>query len=301
MPRAFVVTLVLVASSFTLPASDRAGERPGGQRAMQRWLLVTIALGAAFLANQLLEYRDARLPRRRPPLRLDLLGAHRPPRRPRHRRPGGDGAAVRPGRAQPHDPAAVASWAGGVSLFWHLVDVVWIFVFIDDLDPAVNVAAARCPAARRGRRRHRVADGAGAGERAAPAQSAAELGRELFVASAPAATASTARASRTAARRCYDEGRGGGRLRAAHRAACRWPQPDMQAKPGPGALQRRPRSVALVDYAGAFGDGPAIPDVDPAAGDLAVGGDAVPPQLRRLPRRVRCRRGDRRRPGARRR
>ena len=26
-------------------------------------------------------------------------------------------------------PAAVASWAGGVSLFWHLVDVVWIFVF----------------------------------------------------------------------------------------------------------------------------------------------------------------------------
>ena len=30
--------------------------------------------------------------------------------------------------------------------------------------------------------------------------------------------------------------------------------------------------VALVDYAGAFGDGPDIPDVDPAAGDLADGG-----------------------------
>ena len=28
--------------------------------------------------------------------------------------------------------------------------------------------------------------------------------------------------------------------------------------------------VALVDYAGAFGDGPDIPDVDPAAGDLAA-------------------------------
>jgi quinol---cytochrome-c reductase cytochrome c subunit len=30
--------------------------------------------------------------------------------------------------------------------------------------------------------------------------------------------------------------------------------------------------VALVDYAGAFGTGPDIPDVDPAAGDLAEGG-----------------------------
>jgi ubiquinol-cytochrome c reductase cytochrome c subunit len=30
--------------------------------------------------------------------------------------------------------------------------------------------------------------------------------------------------------------------------------------------------VALVDYAGAFGDGPDIPEVDPAAGDLANGG-----------------------------
>jgi ubiquinol-cytochrome c reductase cytochrome c subunit len=30
--------------------------------------------------------------------------------------------------------------------------------------------------------------------------------------------------------------------------------------------------VALVDYAGAFGDGPDIPNVDPAAGDLAEGG-----------------------------
>ena len=32
-------------------------------------------------------------------------------------------------RAQPRPRVAVASWAGGVSLFWHLVDVIWIFVF----------------------------------------------------------------------------------------------------------------------------------------------------------------------------
>ena len=26
-------------------------------------------------------------------------------------------------------PAAIGSWTGGVSLFWHLVDVVWLFLF----------------------------------------------------------------------------------------------------------------------------------------------------------------------------
>ena len=129
VPRALAATLVLVASSFTLAASDRAGERDGGERAMRRWLLVTIALGAMFLANQSAEYANARLRRRRRPVRLDLLAAHRPPRRPRHGRAGGDGAAVRPRRAQPHAGQPLPTWAGGVSLFWHLVDLIWIFVF----------------------------------------------------------------------------------------------------------------------------------------------------------------------------
>ena len=44
-------------SSFTLLAADRAGERPGGARAMRNWLLLTIVLGALFVTNQLLEYR----------------------------------------------------------------------------------------------------------------------------------------------------------------------------------------------------------------------------------------------------
>jgi heme/copper-type cytochrome/quinol oxidase subunit 3 len=34
---------------------------------------------------------------------------------------------VRAARAsREHD---VATWAGGVSLFWHLVDLIWLFVF----------------------------------------------------------------------------------------------------------------------------------------------------------------------------
>ena len=56
MPRAALATAILVASSFTLNASDRAGEREGGRRAMRRWLLVTIGLGVAFLVNQVAEY-----------------------------------------------------------------------------------------------------------------------------------------------------------------------------------------------------------------------------------------------------
>ena len=56
VPRAALATAVLLASSFTLYASDRAGEREGGRRAMRRWLLVTIGLGAVFLVNQIAEY-----------------------------------------------------------------------------------------------------------------------------------------------------------------------------------------------------------------------------------------------------
>ena len=59
VPRAALATLVLVASSFTLVASDRAGERPGGGAAMRRWLLVTIGLGAAVPRQPDRRVRDA--------------------------------------------------------------------------------------------------------------------------------------------------------------------------------------------------------------------------------------------------
>lgn len=48
--------------------------------------------------------------------------------------------------------------------------------------------------------------------------------------------------------------------------------PRMQAVRGPVRFSED-EIVALVDYAGAFGDGPDIPTVDPAAGDLVAGGD----------------------------
>ncbi len=55
--RTGLATAVLVASSFTLHAGERAAHA-GDQRATVRWVLVTVALGTAFLANQGLEYAE---------------------------------------------------------------------------------------------------------------------------------------------------------------------------------------------------------------------------------------------------
>ena len=95
---------------------------------MRRWLLVTIGLGAVFLANQIAEYATLDFGADDHPygsiywLLTGLHGAHVT---------AGLAAMallfVRSVRSRSH--AAVASWAGGVSLFWHLVDLIWVFVF----------------------------------------------------------------------------------------------------------------------------------------------------------------------------
>jgi cytochrome c oxidase subunit III len=126
--RATVATIVLVASSFTLVRSDRAAEREqrGGTR---RWLLVTIALGAAFLANQVAEYAT-----------LDFSASDHPYGSVYWLLTGLHGAHVTAGLAamgllyvrtvRGRSLGAISSWTHGVSLFWHLVDVIWVFVFL---------------------------------------------------------------------------------------------------------------------------------------------------------------------------
>lgn len=126
--RAALATALLVSSSVTLVASDRAGERHRSE-AQRRWLLVTIGLGAAFLANQVAEYTTLEFGADDHPygsVYWLLTGLH--------------GAHVTAGVAamgllfvrsvRSRSPTAVASWARGVSLFWHLVDVVWVGVFL---------------------------------------------------------------------------------------------------------------------------------------------------------------------------
>lgn len=54
----------------------------------------------------------------------------------------------------------------------------------------------------------------------------------------------------------------------------RMPLRDTDVQAQPGRVQFSEEKIrALVEYAGAFGDGPAIPDVDVAAGDVAEGGE----------------------------
>ncbi len=126
--RAAIATLVLLASSVTLVMSDRAAERPGDSRAQRRWLLVTMALGLAFLVNQLLEYRSLDFHADSHPygsIYVVLTGLHG-----LHVTAGICAMGllfVRAARSKDHE--SVASWAGGVSLFWHLVDLIWLFVF----------------------------------------------------------------------------------------------------------------------------------------------------------------------------
>lgn len=126
--RAAIFTAVLFASSFTLIVSDRAGERIGGGRQMRRWLLITIALGLAFLINQVLEYRS-----------LDFGADSHPYGSSYFLLTGLHACHVTAGicamgllfvrSVRGRDRESVASWAGGVSLFWHLVDIIWVFVF----------------------------------------------------------------------------------------------------------------------------------------------------------------------------
>ena len=126
--RDLAATIVLVSSSFTMIASDRAHDR-GDRRSMRMWLIATIALGLIFLTNQIAEF-----------ISLDrsyqdnvygsvfwgLTGLHA------MHVTGGICVLsllfIRATRSKSLDE--VSSWAGGVSMFWHLVDIVWIAVFV---------------------------------------------------------------------------------------------------------------------------------------------------------------------------
>lgn len=126
--RTALATAALVASSFTMVAADRAGARPDGRPAMRRWLLVTMTLGTVFLANQLAEYATLDFRAGDHPygsiywLLTGLHGVHV-----------AAGLAVlgtlfvRSVRARSH--SALTTWAEGTSFFWHLVDIIWLFVF----------------------------------------------------------------------------------------------------------------------------------------------------------------------------
>lgn len=127
VPRALLATFVLVGSSFTLVAADRAHRR-SDRLSMQRWLLVTIGLGGMFLVNQFAEYATLSFAASDHPygsIYWGLTGLHTA------HVTGGVAAlallVVRAARSPSLDE--ISPWADGISLFWHLVDVIWIGVF----------------------------------------------------------------------------------------------------------------------------------------------------------------------------
>ncbi len=106
---------------------------------------------------------------------------------------------------------------------------------------------------------------------AAPGQTAAELGAELYATQCASCHGVDGQGVESRGPTLQDEGPAAvdfvlrtGRMPMA--------VPDMQAKRGPVRYSDT-EIRALVAFAGGFGDGPAIPDVDPARGELAVGGE----------------------------
>ena len=126
VPRTALATVVLVASSFTLHAGERA-VRAGDHRGGVRWVLVTAALGTAFVANQALEW--AELPfsvssHAYGSLFYVLTGFHG------LHVVGGIvlmlvvlGVGTGRTRAGLDEPLAVTAY------YWHFVDVVWVAMF----------------------------------------------------------------------------------------------------------------------------------------------------------------------------
>ena len=126
---ATIATIVLIISSGTIHLAGIARDR-GDRVAMHRWLVLTIALGALFFANQIREFFVLDFSPSSSSLRLDVLRDDRLPRAARVRR------AARSSSPRSRSPPARARSSAGrpavesVSYFWHFVDVVWILLFL---------------------------------------------------------------------------------------------------------------------------------------------------------------------------
>jgi cytochrome c oxidase subunit III len=126
--RAAIATIVLIASSGTAVLADRAHEADDRRRACG-WLFATIGLGLVFLVNQLTEYTTLDFRASDDAygsIYWGLTGLHTA-----HVAAGIIALGllvVRVLRAPVlHESTP---WARGISTFWHLVDIVWVAVFI---------------------------------------------------------------------------------------------------------------------------------------------------------------------------
>ncbi len=125
--RPALFTAVLVASSFTMQAADRAIKR-GNVAAMKRWIWLTFAMGIVFLSGQFWDYFTSNFgieTNAYGSAFYTLTGFHA-----MHVVAGLIVMLVVLGRAatrayDEHDHAAVEA----ATYYWHFVDVVWIGLF----------------------------------------------------------------------------------------------------------------------------------------------------------------------------
>jgi len=120
-------TLFLIVSSGTMVLAVRSLER-GNRAAMQRWLVLTVALGALFLTNQIREFFS-----------LDFQVSSNSYGSIYYLMTGFHGLHVAAGLALMLVALAVATGPGplarrgpvveSIGYYWHFVDVVWIGLF----------------------------------------------------------------------------------------------------------------------------------------------------------------------------
>ncbi len=120
-------TLVLVSSSFTMQRAVFQVEW-GKRRSARLWIVATILLGVAFLANQGYEWLFSPTLLVHERVRFALLHHVGPARPARLHRPRCH--ALSPGRMRGDIGGYRASWAvQGVSYYWHFVDIVWVGLY----------------------------------------------------------------------------------------------------------------------------------------------------------------------------
>jgi cytochrome c oxidase subunit III len=127
LPLAAVLTVILVASSFTMQFGVWAIRR-GNAGALRLWTAITLALGVIFLAGQLYDYSQLGFGVADGvfgTVFYTLTGFHGA-----HVFGGAVGLTIVLARAMRGQFSARNHVAvEAVSLYWHFVDVVWIFVF----------------------------------------------------------------------------------------------------------------------------------------------------------------------------
>ena len=127
LPIALPITIILIASSFTMQFGVWAIRR-GDQRALKRWIAVTLALGVAFLLGQLYDYSQLGFGIGDGIFGTTfytLTGFHGA-----HVFGGAVGLTILLARSvQGQFSARNHIAVEAISMYWHFVDVVWIALF----------------------------------------------------------------------------------------------------------------------------------------------------------------------------